>query len=61
MGFKGLLDYLDQVDQLLGEIKLIETIDPSVVRKNQRKVQNARMIIQEARRIVERAGQETPT
>lgn len=59
--FKGLLDYLDKADAILQEVKVMETIDPSEVRRQNVKISNARLHIQEARRLIERSGQETKT
>lgn len=58
---KGVLDLLDKADSLLGEIRFMESNDPSFVRKEKIKVANARANLQEARRRLERVGQETST
>jgi hypothetical protein len=61
MPSKGILDLLDKADALLNDIKFMETLDPSAIRKEKIKIANARANLQEARRRLERSGQETPT
>lgn len=60
MPFRGILDLLDHVDQLLGDVEVNPT-DPASLRRVLNAVKNARLGIQEIRRRIERVGQETRT
>ncbi len=61
MPHRGLLDILDHVDLLLGNVNHAEGLSRADARRNQVLNQNARLAIQEARRRIERVGQETKT
>jgi hypothetical protein len=61
----GVLDLLDRVDKMLGDIDTGEVpaesaATRSALRAVKIRVQNARLGIQEVRRRIERTGQETP-
>ncbi len=59
--WKGVLDHIDtairEVDTLRKDIR--ETLDPAVVREQRTRATNAITILNEARRMLERTGQET--
>lgn len=61
----GVLDLLDRADAALGDVDLSEVPTPtpaarSALRRVRIRLQNARLTLQEARRRIERTGQETP-
>ncbi len=58
---RGILDLLDKVDELIGQLDYSGPLDQKTARQNRIKAQNARMAIQEVRRRIERAGHETKT
>lgn len=58
---RGHLDRLDEVDRLLSEIDLSGAPDKRAIRLAQIKLRNALLELHEARRLIERTGEETKT
>jgi hypothetical protein len=58
---RGVLDLLDEADDLFGQIRLVETIDRSLIRQWDILLRNGRARLLEARRRIERTDNVTPT
>lgn len=61
MPYKGVLDHLDRIAKLIETLEIHEGMTTKEVRKEKAKVVDLRSVLNEARRMIERAGQETPT